>query len=301
MARSNPRVERCRVHGHVLTYRRAGRGPVLLLVHGIGDSSACWSPLMEALSDRFDLIAPDLPGHGDSGKPRGDYSIGSLASVLRDLLLLLDVPTATLVGHSLGGGVVMQLAYQYPTVCERMALVSSGGLGPEVSPLLRLLTLPMATSVLGVACHAATAPVVDTLENFIERMGRRPPAVLRDAWRAHRQLRRAESRRAFVDTLRTVVDRHGQRIDARERLYLAAELPTLIVWGARDRIVPVQHAYDAKSRIPHAELAVLEHAGHSIPWDEPHELAQRLDTFITSTERATLDGSRFRDLLAKGA
>src|SRR5207253_6139212 len=121
------------IHGYRRVFRIAGSGPPLLLIHGIGDSSATWSTVMPALAQRHLVIAPDLLGHGESDKPRADYSVGAHASGIRDLLVALGVERATFVGHSLGGGVAMQLAYQFPQRCERLVLVASGGLGKEVN------------------------------------------------------------------------------------------------------------------------------------------------------------------------
>src|SRR4051812_2896767 len=128
------------VHGYRRAYRLAGHGPAVLLIHGIGDSSSSWVPVMSALAERFTVIAPDLLGHGNSDKPRGDYSVGGFANGMRDLLEVLGIARATVVGHSLGGGVASQFAYQYPQRCERLVLVSSGGIGRGVTPMLRAAT-----------------------------------------------------------------------------------------------------------------------------------------------------------------
>src|SRR5213594_1634219 len=143
-----PRLEEIVLHGHRVSYRTAGSGPVLLLVHGIAGSSDQWDDVFPLLAEHFTLVAPDLLGHGRSAKPRGDYSLGAFASGVRDLLLALGHPSATIVGHSLGGGVAMQLAYQFPDRVGRLVLVSSGGLGREVNLLLRAVALPGAEYVL---------------------------------------------------------------------------------------------------------------------------------------------------------
>src|SRR3954469_4334095 len=134
-------VQHIEIHGHRVAYRTRGSGPVILLVHGMARDSTTWRFVRRALAERFTVSAPDLVGHGDSEKPRGDYSLGAFASGMRDLLLALGHERATVVGHSFGGGVAMQFAYQFPEHCDRLALVSSGGLGDEVNLLLRLLTL----------------------------------------------------------------------------------------------------------------------------------------------------------------
>src|SRR5256714_9236456 len=144
--------EEITLHGHRVSYRRAGWGPVVVLIHGIAGSSATWDEVIEPLAERYTVVAPDLLGHGESAKPRGDYSLGAYASGVRDLLGALGHDRATVVGHSLGGGVAMQMAYQFPERCERLVLVSSGGLGPEVDLMLRALSLPGSEYVLALAC-----------------------------------------------------------------------------------------------------------------------------------------------------
>src|SRR5437899_1959678 len=129
--------EEITLHGHRVSYRRAGWGPVIVLIHGITGSSLTWEHVIEPLAERYTVVAPDLLGHGESAKPRGDYSLGAYASGVRDLLGALGHERASVVGHSLGGGVAMQFAYQFPERCERLVLVSSGGLGREVHPILR--------------------------------------------------------------------------------------------------------------------------------------------------------------------
>ena len=118
------------IHGHRIAYHAGGDGPVLVLIHGMAGSSATWDAVLPSLAERFAVVAPDLPGHGDSDKPStADYSLGSYASTVRDLLVALGYERATLVGQSLGGGIAMQYIYQYPEHCERLVLVGSGGLG----------------------------------------------------------------------------------------------------------------------------------------------------------------------------
>ena len=117
------------IHGHRVAYREAGEGPVLLLIHGMAGSMTTWKHVMPSLAKAFTVVTLDLPGHGQSEKRVGDYSLGAFASTLRDLLIALGHERATIVGQSLGGGIAMQMAYQYPERCERLVLVGSGGLG----------------------------------------------------------------------------------------------------------------------------------------------------------------------------
>src|SRR6476661_9908840 len=143
------------VHGHRLSYLRAGDGPPLLLLHGIANNCETWAEVIPRLAESHTVIAPDLLGHGESDKPRGDYSIAAYANGLRDLTSVLDIEQATIVGHSLGGGIALQFAYQFPERCERLVLVGSGGLGPEVHPLLRAAAAPGAELGLSLATSRA--------------------------------------------------------------------------------------------------------------------------------------------------
>src|SRR5213079_2526907 len=154
------------LHGHRVDYRVAGQGPPVVLIHGMVNSSRHWQGVAEQLADRYTVIAPDLIGHGDSATPRGDYSLGAHAAFIRDLLAVIGIDRASIVGHSLGGGVALQFFYQFPQRTERLVLVSSGGLGHEVSPLLRGAALPGASALLSLAAHPH---LVSALANAGER------------------------------------------------------------------------------------------------------------------------------------
>src|SRR3989442_5506416 len=155
------------LHGHGVIYRIAGSGPPVVLIHGMVNSSRHWERVALELADAHTVVAPDLLGHGDSATPRGDYSLGAHAASIRDLLAAIEIDRATIVGHSLGGGVAMQFFYQFPQRVERLVLVSSGGLGHEVSPLLRTAALPGATALLSLAAHER---VLDALDAGGERL-----------------------------------------------------------------------------------------------------------------------------------
>lgn len=272
------------LHGHEVHYRRAGTGPVLLLVHGMAGSSATWKPVMERLGQDFTVIAPDLPGHGRSDKPRGDYSLGAYASFLRDLLDYLGLDAGTVVGQSLGGGITMQFAYQYPERCERLALVGSGGLGDEVSGLLRALAFPGVEYVLPVAFVPVIGDVINGFTNLVGKIGLRPSPEITQMWAAYSSLTDPRTRTAFLHTLRSVVDHRGQRVSAMDKLYLAAQIPTLIAWGDNDRIIPVQHAYDAHEAIAESRLEIFEGCGHFLHAEEPERFAMLLQDFVATTE-----------------
>ncbi len=284
------------IHGHDVGYRRGGEGETVLLLHGLAGSSRTWQAVMPDLARSHDVIAPDLLGHGESAKPMGDYSLGAFASGLRDLLAALDVPSATIVGQSFGGGVAMQLAYQHPELCDRLVLVSSGGLGREVSWLLRLLTLPGAEQLMPLMFPRVVADRGLAIGRFLSRRGLHAPHVA-EMWRAYASLAGAENRKAFVRTIRGVIEPGGQTVSALDRLYLAAHLPTLIIWGDRDPIIPVRHAYAAHEAIPGSSLAILEGVGHFPHVEAPEQFVSNLTDFLDSTAAGPTQGVRLHDLL----
>jgi pimeloyl-ACP methyl ester carboxylesterase len=273
------------IHGHEVAYRTAGSGKeVLVFVHGIAGSSGTWLPVMERLDgDRYTMIAPDLLGHGESAKPRGDYSLGAYASGIRDLMVVLGHERATFIGHSLGGGIAMQLAYQFPERCERLVLTCSGGLGKEVNPLLRVISAPGSEYVLPVVLTPRIHGVAGSVGRFLGKFGLRGDPFLGEIWDSYTRLTDARTQRAFVHTIRGVIDVAGQRVSARDRLYLASQLPTMIIWGDRDGVIPVTHAYAAHELIPGSRLEIIEGAGHFVPIEQPDVVASILADFLVST------------------
>ncbi len=250
--------------------------------------------------ERFSIIAPDLLGHGESAAPRGDYSLGAMASGVRDLLSALGHERVTVVGHSLGGGIAMQFAYQFPERCERLVLVSSGGLGREVHLLLRAAALPGADWVLPLLTSRGMRGAGHAVAGVL-RLGRIAPsgdvAVLA---RGFASLDSAGSRRAFLHTVRSVIDAGGQRVSAQDRLHLAAVLPTLIVWGEKDSIIPVEHGRAAHDAMPGSRLEVFPGAGHIPHHADPERFARLLADFCADTRPARLSANHWQPLLAGG-
>jgi len=285
------------IHGKRVGYRLAGDGPVVLLIHGMAGSSRTWLDVMSVLARDYKVVAPDLLGHGESAKSKGDYSLGAHASGLRDLLIgVLDIEHATVVGQSLGGGIAMQLAYQHPELCERLVLAGSGGLGRDVNWILRLLSLPGAEQVLPAFCPHFVLERGERLANFLSTRGFRVPHVA-EMWRAYASLCDPENRHAFIRTVRSVIDPGGQSVSANDRLYLASAIPTLILWGNRDHIIPVDHAHAAAERITGSRLEIFENAGHFLHVEEPARFAAALEDFICETEAADHDAASFRHLM----
>lgn len=284
------------IHGHDVRYRRGGDGEAVLLIHGLAGSSHTWKAVQPALVQTHDVIAPDLLGHGESAKPMGDYSLGAFASGLRDLLAVLDVPSATIVGHSFGGGVAMQLAYQHPELCDRLVLVGSGGLGREVSWLLRLVTLPGAEHLMPLIFPRVVAETGNEVGRALSKIGIRS-ARLNEMWRSYASLAGTADRKAFVRTIRGVIEPGGQTVNATDRLYLAAHLPTLIVWGEHDDIIPVAHAHAAHEAIPGSRLEILDGVGHFPHAEAPDRFIEVLTDFLDSTPRGVSTSARLHDLI----
>jgi pimeloyl-ACP methyl ester carboxylesterase len=251
------------------------------------------------------VVAPDLLGHGQSAKPRGDYSLGAYAVSVRDLLVALGHRRATVVGHSLGGGVAMQFSYEYPPFAERLVLVNSGGLGREVHLLLRAATLPGSELVLPVIATQRLNRLGGALAAGLGRLGLRAGPDLAEMAKGYASLSDAGARMAFIHTLRAVLDIGGQRVSANDRLYLAALLPSLIIWGDRDPLIPVDHARIAHRELPGSQLEIFEGSGHFPQLHDPVRFAHTLIDFIEGTDPTQLeftdaDLDRMREMLLQG-
>jgi pimeloyl-ACP methyl ester carboxylesterase len=285
------------LHGQRIAYIEAGEGPPLLLIHGIAEAAWAWEAIIPALARSHRVIAPDLLGHGRSAKPRGDYSLGNQATLMRDLMISLDIDHASLVGHSLGGGITMQFAYQYPERCERMVLVASGGLGQDVTFVLRSLGLPGADLVAPLVLSATTRDALEGLGRWLGRRGVKSGIGQRAMWRGYSGLTDPATRAAFIATVRAVVDQRGQRVSAIERLYLAETMPTMLLWGEKDRIIPASHAVTAHEEMPGSRLEIVEGAGHFVALEQPERVANLILDFVATTEPARITTAQMRDVM----
>ncbi|GAA3387784.1 alpha/beta fold hydrolase [Cryptosporangium minutisporangium] len=268
----------------ILAYTTAGTGEPLLLVHGLGGTRRTWRHLIDSLATTHTVIAVDLPGHGQSDSPAGDYSLGAHASALRDLLAALGHSSATLVGHSLGGGVALQFAYQFPERTDRVVLISSGGLGAEVSPMLRVATLPGAATLvaglgrLPVGLTRRILPLISVVPGVIAREDAR--SVAEDL----RGMARAQQRRAFLRTARSVIDWRGQTVSASRQLGLLADLPVLVTWGGRDRTIPPHHHRTLVQQLPDAHSLEIANAGHYPHETAPAQILPAIHAFLRTTQ-----------------
>ncbi len=294
------------LHGKRRAYVRKGTGPAILLLHGLACDHTTWEQVIDELAERYTVIAPDLLGHGLSDKPRADYSLGGYANAMRDLLTVLGIDKVSVVGHSFGGGIAMQFAYQFPERTQRVMLVSSGGLGPEVTPMIKLIQAPGWFRVMGVL----TLPGLRHVETFALRAAAThidfgplrkitrdldEAADILDTWRSRR------TRFAIRHLVRTVIDWRGQIVTMSDRAYLSEAMPLAVLWGADDLVIPVAHAANALELAPDVRVDVLAESGHFPHKDHPEEFVRLLDEFIAGTEPATYNRARFRKMLRVGA
>lgn len=292
-------MRRIELWGREIGYlERPGPGPAVVLVHGLGGTHDAWARLVDHLPVDLHVLAPDLPGHGTSQAGHGDHSVGAAASSIRDLMVALRLRRATLVGHSLGGGVVMQFAYQFPDRTERLGLIGSAGLGAEVAAGLRIVsTLPGSSAALWGASRVPRRVQESLLQ----------PATWWAASRAEttaitddlRRLRDSGHRRTFLQTARSVIDHRGQRVDAMSRLPAFADLPMLMVWGGHDPVIPPaqQRSAARTARVP-SELAVeLPTAGHYPHRTHPAEVAELVTRLVSTTEPYRHDDATWRAAL----
>ncbi|QIM22927.1 alpha/beta fold hydrolase [Phycicoccus sp. HDW14] len=271
------------IHGHALHYTDSGEGPTLLFIHGLLGSQRQWSHLVDVLDDDHRVLVPDLFGHGESDRPVGDYSLGAHAATLRDLLDRLGIEQVTLVGHSLGGGIAMVFSYLFPERVEGLVLVASGGLGREVSPLLRSATLPGAEWVLPVLASGWVRDRLASAGRLLGAVGLRPGSDAREVWTGFSSLGDADTRRAFLATTRAVIDPGGQTVAAEDYLPEAPSVPTLVVWGTSDRMIPAWHATAASTHLEDCRVELFRGAGHFPHLDDPDRFAGLVREFVART------------------
>ena len=294
------------IHGYRRAVRMAGDGPTLLLLHGIGDDSSTWAEIIPHLASTHTVIAPDLLGHGRSDKPRADYSVAAYANGMRDLLAALGVARVTILGHSLGGGVAAQFAYQFPQMVDRLILVSAGGVAKEVHPLLRLSSVPVLNEALKLLRLPGALPAVrliGTVHDQIRGTGLPLGAALHDTadlTRILAGLAEPTAHAAYLRTLRAVMDWRGQVVTMLDRCYLTENVPVQLIWGDRDVVIPVDHAYLAHAALPGSHLEIFRGAGHFPFRDDPVRFLRTVETFLSATRPLEFDPTTWQRLLING-
>ena len=277
--------QRITLHGRELAYRDLpGSGTPVLLVHGIGSSSDPWGDVPERLAATgLRVLAVDLPGHGESSRGGGDYSLGSLASTLRDLLDELHIERVHLVGHSLGGGVSMQFVYQFPERVASMVLESSGGLGEEAFTGLRAASLPGSEVIIRWAINEKTLKGAAWIGRRLDRYGVAPHALTPQALQTVSWLTEQDRRTAFLATLRSVVSPKGQTVSALDKLHLMEGSRVLIIWGDKDPMIPIKHGENAHGLLVGSQFVVFPGAGHEPHMHDPQRFADLVAQHVTSS------------------
>jgi pimeloyl-ACP methyl ester carboxylesterase len=293
-------VEYLTIHGHRRAFVRAGSGPTLLLLHGLGADHTTWDRVIDQLARRYTVIAPDLLGHGQSAKPRADYTLGGYANGMRDLLTVLGIDKVTLAGHSFGGGVAMQFAYQFPERTERLILVGSGGLGPEVTPVIRALTTPGIEYLMGALTLPGVRHVAAAAMRGLSRSGIKEFRDFDEVATIYESFKDHDARSAICHVTRAVVDWRGQVVTMADRAYLTEAMPLCVIWGEDDRVIPATHASIACELAPGARVEVIANAGHFPHKDHPERFVRIVNDFVRKTQPATYSRARFRSLLRNG-
>ena len=262
------------VLGHRMAYVTGGEGEPVVLLHGVGLAASSWQWVLPTLARRFRVFALDMFGCGRSDAPRIDYSLWAMATYVRYFLDAVGVQQADFVGHSLGGGVAMHTRLQYPDRVGRLGLLAPGGMGHELRWLLRTPTLPGASLVMDVVTH----PFWDRV---IKRLGYVEPTAphKRETRQMWLDLTHPDRRWAFLHMLRGVSNISGQTVSALDRLHLMQQ-PVLLIWGARDRTLPVAQAHRAARLIPHCQLEILPDCGHYPALECPEQVAPLLERFL---------------------
>lgn len=289
------------VHGHRRAYVRQGNGPALLLLHGLACDHTTWAPVVDRLAERFTVIAPDFLGHGRSDKPRADYTVAGYANGMRDLLTVLGIDKVTVVGHSFGGGVAMQFAYQFPERTERLMLLDAGGLGREVTPLIRAINMPGWIFALGVLTMPGLRHAEQVALRGLRDLGLRQTRDLAEIADILETFADPRARRAIVHLVRAAIDWRGQVLSMRDRAYLTAEMPVHLIWGRDDLVIPVKHAEEMQAIAPSVEVTIFDDAGHFPHKDDPERFVELLVDWVGRTSPATYSRAKWRRLLRSGA
>jgi pimeloyl-ACP methyl ester carboxylesterase len=295
-----PEVQYLTIHGHRRAFVKEGHGPALLLLHGLGCDHTTWAPVIQTLARRYTVIAPDLLGHGLSDKPRGDYSVGGYANGMRDLLTVLGIDRVTVVGHSLGGGVAMQFAYQFPERTERMILVAPGGMGPDVTPAIRAISLPGFNTAMGLVTLPGVRHLTTGWLRTLAASGLSAARDLDEVATIVESFKDAQARSAIRQVVSALVDWRGQVVTMADRAYLTEAMPICVIWGTDDKVIPVRHAGLAAEMAPGATVEVIANAGHFPHKDHPQRFVKIVNDFIRTTRPATYHRGRWRALLKAG-
>ena len=274
------RLEGGPIDGLAVHYVRQGRGPSIVLLHGLGGFAESWRGTLDALAKRADVLALDLPGFGLSAKPRTRYDLDFFTRVLHGFLDVTGVGQASLVGHSLGGAVAVAYALTRPARVDRLALVSAVVPGFDFRPswLYRMATIrglgeigalcaarPLYRAALARCFHAPVAREVDALVDW--------SYAERTAW---------DAKAAYLATLRHVRADFEGRAAAYRRVAGTLGLPVLLVHGRQDPVVPAVHCANVSKGFPRASVRWLDACGHFPQLEHADTVNRWLEDFLVA-------------------
>ena len=259
------------------------QGTPILLVHGILRFAEDWIHNIEALAQNHRVYVVDLVGYGCTDKPDIDYTQEEFVIFLKNFMEILGLHQVTAIGHSMGGGILTNLAYHHPDKVARMVLVASAGLGKEVHYGFRLGTLPWLPQVMArpnrLIISRAFKDVVYNGEII-------SPAVVEEAYQ---RFYLPGARNALLKTIRSGLTLRGIKreiLDQVRQALPSLSIPILIIWGRQDNVVPLHHAHTALEHLPNAQLYVMEECGHFPMFEHPRTFNRLVDTFLACTEAA---------------
>lgn len=270
--------EQCWVHGELWSFERSGRGPEIVLVHGLGAHGAAWDRVSPILEQHFTVISPDLPGHGRSSTNRSDFSPGGYANALRDFLDAIGAAPVALVGHSYGGTIVMQFAYQFPHLTPRVVLIAAPGLEHSISSWLRLLAIPGAGAIRTLDHIPSVETLLDIALTGLSLL-RVPAPLLHELGRVANSVGSPARRAALLGILRTGLGVFGAMTEPVLERY-PANIPTLLIWGEHDFVLPTPFTQGSHARIPRSSYYVAPQAGHSPHRSHPGLVAEHIVAFV---------------------
>jgi pimeloyl-ACP methyl ester carboxylesterase len=260
---------------HWTEFGSSGTAPPVVLLHGLKDCCLTWDPMVPELAASRRVIAPDLPGHGYSDHPDASYELSWYAHIIERWMAMIGLEQTDVVGHSFGGGVAQMLLLERQRRIRRLGLISSGGLGREISVGLRLAAVPWVVEYFG-------QPFMAIGTQLALRNASRTVTVGHIAELA-RMNATLGSARAFARTVQDIIDWRGQRRAFLHRVRELGELPpTAVYWGTLDPIIPAKHGKDLTESVEGIDLTLFEGCGHYVHHEQPLELAQALKAFLDS-------------------
>ena len=270
-----------------IAWSEIGAGAPLVLLHGLAESHRTWRLVVQELAARFHVFLPDLPGHGLSARPEAPYTLKWYADTVAAWMGAIGLERAHFCGHSFGGGVAQWMLIEHRDRVDRLALAAAGGLGPEVSPALRLATLPFAAPLL-------ESPLFGSGTRLFMRWASRSftSQEVHEVERLARLNGAPNSGLAFRRTVSACIGIRGQQVQTWDHIHRAKSLPPIaLFWGKRDSIIPVRHAYEAGRRLENATVTVYPECGHSLHLEAPERFALDLSAFLDEPDR---DSARLR-------